>query len=75
MPGRKFQPWSAGEVAELELMAGKGQTTQQIASALGRTREAVDGKLYRSGKRTNGQPSRPRTTQKRRTSGASFFLS
>jgi hypothetical protein len=72
---RKFKPWLAEDVAELERMASSGHSTQEIASALGRTREAVDGKLYRLGKNTSGQPSAPRKARKRRVSGASFFLS
>jgi hypothetical protein len=72
---RQSKPWSSDDLSALETMVSQGQSAQQIAAALGRTREAIEGKLYRLGRSVNGQPSATRKPRKRRTTGASFFLS
>jgi hypothetical protein len=72
---RNIKPWTPDELSKLEALVGQGQSTKQIATELGRTRESVEGKLYRLGKNVSGQPARSRKVTKRRTSGAAFFLS
>jgi hypothetical protein len=68
-------PWSGHEIETLEALAADGCDAQQIATALGRSLRSVQGKLYRLSGTTNWQPGVPSKIQKRRTGGASFFLS
>jgi hypothetical protein len=72
---RSGLPWSADDMAQLEWMLAQGCDTEHIATALGRTSQAVLARLWYLRRRADGQPAPPRKLNKRRTSGASFFLS
>jgi hypothetical protein len=68
-------PWSAEDLAQLDTTLADGCDAQQIGEALGRTPGAVTTKLHSVGRRIDGQPVHTRKANKRRKSGASFFLS
>jgi hypothetical protein len=68
------KPWSTEDLARLQALAAQGDGKREIALALGRTQQAVEAKLWR----LRGQPiDRPSNgkARKRRSGGASFFLS
>jgi hypothetical protein len=68
------RPWSAEDVAMLQNMVAEGVDRQQIATALGRSREAIQTKLWRlSEAPVKSAPNSK--ARKRRKGGASFFLS
>lgn len=67
--------WSDAELAELSSLAGEGVDHELIAIQLGRSQEAIRAKLSKANRSEARSPSFVRTRQRRRDSGASFFLS
>jgi hypothetical protein len=73
--GGRGRGWSADEVARLKSMVAEGLSREQIAVVLGRTPGAVGTRLYLLGQREPGRGDQTRKARKRRSGGASFFLS
>jgi hypothetical protein len=65
-------PWSLNEIAQLKSMVARQIALKEIGAHLGRTEEAVTGKLYSIGGSRARQPGK---RQQRRRNGAAFFLS
>jgi hypothetical protein len=66
-------PWSAADLAQLDLMMSEGIDRSKIAAQFGRTEAAIQTKFAALQRLKN--PSRRNGRLQRRHNGASFFLS
>lgn len=74
VPPKHRRAWSLSDIEELKSMLRRKMNRKEIARLLGRTEQAVETKLYhlhvaRTARGVSGK------AQRRRKSGASFFLS
>ena len=70
---RHGEPWSESELIELGSLVTQGMGHKQIAAQFGRSEEAVRARMHKVYGATFASPAGKR--QRRRHSGASFFLS
>jgi hypothetical protein len=70
---RHGAPWSAADLAQLELMVSQQTALSEIAAQVGRTERAIQARLWKLERQRNRGPRSARN--QRRHNGASFFLS